>query len=68
MKSKNNRKCNYDAPDMDALKPVTVFNMVPSEQINKLVRGKQEEVSDSYYHHDPGEFCAWGYPMDLGNF
>ena len=70
---KNTNKRQYEQHDdagtacMDTLNPATgPFSL--SNQLKKLKRGKQMEASDSYYLHEPLEFCAWGYPMELGSY
>jgi hypothetical protein len=56
-----------DTNDIDTLPPPAVSNLTTPEP-DTLMRGKQGQASDSYYQHDTEEFCAWGYPMDLGNY
>lgn len=67
MKNTNNRRHEFDTTGMDALKPATALGLKPPEP-DMLMRGKQEGTSDSYHRHDPVEFCAWGYPLELGNY
>ena len=66
MKNTNKRPYGSDIPCMDTLKPVIAPGLPP--ELKTLMQSKQKGTSDSYYRPDPAEFCAWGYPMDLGNY
>jgi len=63
MKNTNKRRYESDTTGMDAV----ALSLLPPG-LDMLMQGRQEGTSDSYYRQEPAEFCAWGYPMDLGNY
>ncbi len=67
MKNTNKRRHDPETKDMSVLQPATAFSSLPPE-LDTFMRGQQEGTSDSYYRQGPVEFCAWGYPLDLGNY
>ena len=65
MKNAHHRQYDSGTAVMDEFNTVSGFRLVPAE-FKKLKQGMQ--AGDTYCLDDSEEFCAWGYPMDLGHF